>query len=130
MTRQADEDGRAPLMSDIVRWSPGDVIVVQEVFGARLWAARPVVVVDDVDDHLVLWCPEGTRRKVPVAPPARPDTGTRGERLARSLEHGDLGQLRVGNARCIDRVVCSPGDDHGGRQPLVRSIDFFRKYTY
>ena len=76
-------------MSDMVRWSPGDVIVVQELFDGRLWAARPVVVVDDVEDRLVLWCPKRTVRKVPVTPPSRPEADTRGERMARSLENGD-----------------------------------------
>jgi len=49
-----------------VTWAPGEVIVVQEVWRNRLWAARPVIVVEDGDDELVLWCPRGTVRKVPV----------------------------------------------------------------
>ena len=73
----------------IHRWSGGDVIVVQDVFNDTLWAARPVVVGEDVDDRRVWWCPKGTVRKVPVTPPSRPEAGTRGERLARSLAHGD-----------------------------------------
>lgn len=76
-------------MRDLLRWSPGDVIVVQEVFADRLWAARPVVVVHDGDNGLVLWCPKGTRRKVPATPPSRPEADTRGERLARCLARGD-----------------------------------------
>ena len=72
-------------------WSPGEVIVVQDVWHGRLWAARPVIVVDGDSDALVLWSPKGTRRKVPVS--SRRDEGlepkTRGERLARLLASGE-----------------------------------------
>jgi hypothetical protein len=67
------------------RWQPGTVIVVQEVWKGRLWAARPVVVVDDSHDQLVLWSPRGTRRKVPVTPATRLEAPTRGEQHADSL---------------------------------------------
>ena len=82
MREPADSAGRVP-------WSPGEVIVVQDVWRARLWAARPVIVVDDGPDLLVLWSPQGTRRKVPVTPPARSEAASRGERLASSLALGD-----------------------------------------
>jgi hypothetical protein len=45
------------------------VIVHQEVWAERVWAARPMIVVEDAPSRLVLWLPQGTRRKVP-APPA------------------------------------------------------------
>src|SRR5437899_1839752 len=32
-------------------WSPGEVIVVQDVWRGSLWAARPVIVVDDGPDE-------------------------------------------------------------------------------
>ena len=67
------------------RWSPGEVIVVQEVWQARLWAARPVLVVEDAADQLVLWSPKGTRRKVPATPATRPEAASRGEQHADSL---------------------------------------------
>jgi predicted RNA-binding protein associated with RNAse of E/G family len=73
-----------------VSWQTGDVVVIQEVWNGRLWSARPVVVVEDRDDELVLWCPEGTVRKVPADPPERLDPSpTRGERIANRLEAGD-----------------------------------------
>jgi len=36
-------------------WNPGDVIVHQEVWGGRVWAPRPLVVVEDTDERLLLW---------------------------------------------------------------------------
>lgn len=47
-------------------WAPGETIVHQEVWRGRVWAARPMVVVEDRDDRLLLWMPQGTVRKVPV----------------------------------------------------------------
>jgi hypothetical protein len=71
-----------------VSWAPGDVIVIQELWHERLWAARPVVVVSDHGDELMLWCPKGTVRKIPV--PARADPSlSRGERLAGCLARGE-----------------------------------------
>jgi len=70
-------------------WARGDVIVVQDVWRGRLWAARPVIVVDDGSELLVLWCPIGTRRKVPVGLGGPATAENRGERLARLLDAGD-----------------------------------------
>jgi len=53
----------------VPRWRSGDTIVHQEVWADRVWAARPLVVVDDADQGLVLWIPAGTRRKIPAPPP-------------------------------------------------------------
>ncbi len=60
------------------RRSPGEVIAIQELWRGRLWAARPVTVVRDEGDLLVLWCPGGTRWKVAATPPGRrgPDDRT------------------------------------------------------
>lgn len=44
-----------------------------------------MIVVEDSENFLAVWCPKGTRRKVPTAPPTRPTKGTRGERLATCL---------------------------------------------
>ena len=71
------------------RWAPGDVIVVQDVFEGRLWADRPVVVVEDSDDVLALWCPKGTLRRVPITPGSLPAGVTRGEWLAGALSRRD-----------------------------------------
>jgi len=71
------------------RWSPGEVIVLQDVYEAKLWAARPVIVVEDSADVLALWCPQGTVRKVPVTPGSMPAGVSRGEWLARALARLD-----------------------------------------
>ena len=72
-------------MADSARWRPGDVIVLQDVYKGKLWAARPVIVVEDSADLLALWCPLGTIRKVPVAPGSIPAGMSRGEWLAQAL---------------------------------------------
>lgn len=71
------------------RWSVGDTIIHQEVWRGKLWAARPLIVVEDSPDRLVAWCPRGTVRKVPVTPPTRPKASTRAERLVGVLSLGD-----------------------------------------
>ena len=76
-------------MSEGHRWSPGEVIVLQDVYEAKLWAARPVIVVEDSADVLALWCPQGTVRKVPVTPGSMPAGVSRGEWLARALARLD-----------------------------------------
>jgi len=43
-----------------VRWSPGDVIVRREVWQGRPWLANPLYVVEDTEDVLVLYQPEGS----------------------------------------------------------------------
>ena len=70
-------------------WSVGDDIVLQEVWRDRLWAARPLRVVDDTDERLILWCPKGTMRKVPTTPPTRPRASQRAERVTECMAHGD-----------------------------------------
>ena len=72
-------------MAGSARWFPGDVIVLQDVYKGKLWAARPVIVVEDSADLLALWCPLGTIRKVPVAPGSIPAGMSRGEWLASAL---------------------------------------------
>jgi hypothetical protein len=42
------------------RWSPGDVIVRREVWRGRPWLANPLYVVEDAEDLLVLYQPEGS----------------------------------------------------------------------
>ncbi|MEO6318499.1 MAG: DUF402 domain-containing protein [Acidimicrobiales bacterium] len=41
-------------------WLPGDVVVRREVWQGRPWLANPLYVVEDVDDVLVLYQPEGS----------------------------------------------------------------------
>jgi hypothetical protein len=71
------------------RWSPGEVMVIQEIWRDRLWAARPVTVVDDAGDALLLWCPKGTVRKVPVTPASRTPPPSRPEWFADLLGRCD-----------------------------------------
>lgn len=60
----------APVVEGVSdRWPPGHVVVHQEVWADRVWAARPTIVAADEPTRLVLWLPHGTRRKVPAAPP-------------------------------------------------------------
>lgn len=71
------------------RFSPGETIVHREVWKGKLWAARPLTVVEDSTDRLVAWCPRGTVRKGSITPPTRPKAPTRAERIASLYEHRD-----------------------------------------
>jgi len=71
------------------RWISGETIVLQEIWRGRLWAARPLIVVDDSNDRLVLWCPHGTKRKIPATPPGRRRPATRLDHVRESLIRGD-----------------------------------------
>jgi Protein of unknown function (DUF402) len=72
-----------------VTWSPGETIVLQEVWRDRVWAARPMVVVRDEGDLLVLWFPKGTSWKAPTTPPDWPREPNRGVRLATCAARGE-----------------------------------------
>lgn len=77
------------------RWTSGTTIVHFEVWNGRLWAARPMIVVDDDPELLTLWLPHGTRRKVPATPPSRPtpinpdDPDDRAPMVIANLVHED-----------------------------------------
>ena len=70
-------------------WSPGETIVIQEVWRDRVWAARPVTVVEDAADRLIVWCPKGTVRKVPMTPPARERSPSRSTRIGELMARRD-----------------------------------------
>ncbi len=70
-------------------WSPGQTVVHQETWQGRLWAARPLTVVEDTDEHLLLWIPQGTVRKIPLTPPGRPDPPSLDDRIIANLAHRD-----------------------------------------
>jgi hypothetical protein len=72
-----------------MEWSSGDTVVLQEVWQDRVWAARPMTVVRDDGDSIVLWFPRGTTWKRPVVPASRRVDGSRAVRLASCLELGD-----------------------------------------
>ena len=63
--------------------------MVQEVWRGQLWAARPITVVQDSGDELVLWCPRGAVRKVPATPPSRRPPPSRPEWFADLLTRCD-----------------------------------------
>jgi hypothetical protein len=66
--------------------SPGETVVVQEIWKDAVWAARPMTVVQDEEDLVALWFPKGTRWKAPIPPPEWPREESRGARLATCLE--------------------------------------------
>jgi predicted RNA-binding protein associated with RNAse of E/G family len=69
--------------------SAGETVVVQEVWRGRVWAARPMRVVQDDGEFTVLWFPKGTRWKAPTSDPARAWHEDRGERLAACAASGE-----------------------------------------
>lgn len=92
-------------------WAPGQTIVHQEVWRGRVWAARPLTVVEDADDRLLLWMPQGTRRKVPVTPPGRTDPDSLKDRTIENLARGDwVYGDHVWDVSCLWLV--RPGDWH------------------
>jgi len=52
-------------MNQLPYWSPGDQIVYREVWRGKVWTARPVTVVQDAPDLVVLYLCSGTRWKIP-----------------------------------------------------------------
>lgn len=70
-------------------WSVGQTVVHQEIWNGRLWAARPLVVVEDSPHQTLLWIPFGTRRKIPVTPPHRDDPPDINARTIANLHHAD-----------------------------------------
>jgi hypothetical protein len=67
----------------------GETVVVQEVWRGRVWAARPMTVVEDAGEAVVLWFPRGTRWRAPTNDPARAWHEDRGERLAACAASGE-----------------------------------------
>ena len=70
-------------------WSPGETIVHQELWRGRVWAARPLTVVRDEGDLLLLWLPQGTLRKVPVTSPERRAPRRLDDQIIENLDRGD-----------------------------------------
>jgi hypothetical protein len=69
--------------------SPGDTVLVQEIWKDAVWAARPMTFVGDKDGLVSLWFPKGTTWKRPIPSPHLPSEGSRGERLATCLGRGE-----------------------------------------
>jgi hypothetical protein len=77
-----------------------------------VWAARPLVVVDDADDRLLLWIPRGTVRKVPVTPLSRDDPADRSQRAIENLAREDWAYgEHVWDVSCL--WILTPGAWHG-----------------
>lgn len=94
-----------------VSWEPGEVIVHQEVWRGRVWAARPLVVAEDAPERLLLWLPKGTVRKVPMTPPERSDPGDRTARVVDLLQRGDWIHVdHVWDVSCL--WILRPDDWH------------------
>jgi hypothetical protein len=93
-------------------WAPpGDVVVHHEVWRDHVWAARPLVVVEDAPDRMLFWLPAGTVRKVPMTPPHREDPGDRTARIIDLLERGDWVHVdHVWDVSCL--WILRPGDWH------------------
>ena len=70
-------------------WDVGETIVHQEVWRGKVWAARPLTVVRDEGDRLLLWIPQGTGRKIPVTPPGRVAPPRSEDPIIENLDRGD-----------------------------------------
>jgi hypothetical protein len=89
----------------------GQTAVIQEVWNGRVWSARPMRVISDAEDLIVLWFPRGTRWRAPTTPPGRPREGSRAERHATSLTLGDWTHVEA--AWDVDTLqLWRPGDSH------------------
>lgn len=70
-------------------FASGETVLYQEVWNGRVWAARPLTMVQDDGDFVALWFPKGTVWKRPITPPGNPKDADRGTRHARLLRGGD-----------------------------------------
>src|SRR5919204_108929 len=57
----------AAIVHRVQRFSPGDPIVLRELWDGRVFEARPTVVVQDDPEQIALFLPPGVRCAVPVA---------------------------------------------------------------
>lgn len=53
-------------MSTTSHWTTGSQIVYREIWRGKIWTARPVIVVQDTSELIVLYLPLGTRWKLPA----------------------------------------------------------------
>lgn len=89
----------------------GRTIVLQDVYGGRVWSARPMMVVADEGEFVALWAPKGSIRKVPTNPASRERLATRAERFAMSLTLLDW--VHVDNEWDVDSLwLMREGDWH------------------
>jgi Protein of unknown function (DUF402) len=48
-----------------VRWQPGDVVALREIWKGRVWKARAARVVEDAPERVVLWFARGGQTMIP-----------------------------------------------------------------
>ncbi len=92
-------------------FAAGETVLLQEVWGERVWAARPMIVAHDEDRFVALWFPEGTAFKRPIPRSTRPSPGDRGERLASCLALCDW-VFEDAEWDASTLVLMRPGDWH------------------
>lgn len=122
------------MMSSSKRWDIGTTVVLQEVYDGQLWSARPMIVVEDREDRLALWCPKGTRWKTATTPSSRERAATRAERFVQLFSRRDwvLADFSWGVSNLL---LVSPGDWHAvwvgwsdTGAPLGWYVNFQRPY--
>jgi hypothetical protein len=62
-----------------MRWSPGDSVVLREIWFGRVWEARPAIVVRDDPEMRMFYVPPGNRVQVAVDLEGRPLRLPRGD---------------------------------------------------
>lgn len=72
-----------------ISWERGRTVLLQEIYGGQLWSVRPMIVVADTSDCLLLWCPAGTKWKTATTPATRERAQSRAERFVHSLRLRD-----------------------------------------
>lgn len=60
-------------------WRPGDAVVLREVWRGRVWSARPVRIVEDMEDGQMFYVAAGTRWKGPAEADGSPMRIPRGD---------------------------------------------------
>ena len=100
-------------------WSPGQPIVLREVWDGKLWAVRPVIVVRDDPKLIATYLAIGTKWKRPV----RPD----GSRLRMPTEDWVLGD-DVWTDKSVIHLV-TPGAAHAAWAMWNRKEEFLGWYV-
>ena len=98
-------------------WKPGDNVVLREIWRGRVWAGRPVTVVEDTDSRLIVYFGSGVR----WMRPARPD-GT----LLRTREEGWV--LKEGIWPIEVLRIVTPGSHHSTLLQWTEGFRGFRQW--
>ena len=100
-------------------WSPGDQVLLREIWNGRVWTARPMTVVRDSPALLALYIAPGTRWKKPITP------------------QGEWARMAIGDWRLADDVwtgqgslrLTTPGDGHSVLLFWGESGDGWERWT-